>query len=145
MGRDMPAPVVRDFVRRVAIHHGGGRRTFPQRNDLVFMGLRFKPKRLHDVFKSGKSRGVFVHGVIPPGLHGGVGAITGARVVIGGAVATDAARVLPDLAVSVPMKANLREQGRDFLRLLLRELNPNPLSDNLRHAEKKRGFPFQEI
>ena len=72
-------------------------------------------------------------------------AVAGARVIVGGAVATDAARVLPDLAVPVPMEANLCQHGGNLAGLFLRELNPNPFSDNLRQPENQGCFPLKQV
>ena len=42
-----------------------------------------------------------------------------------------AARVLPKLALVVPVETKLGESGRDGRRLAVGELNPNPRADNL--------------
>jgi hypothetical protein len=76
---------------------------------------------------------------------GGVAAVTFARVIVGGLVAKDSARVLPNLAVLVPMESDLRQHGCNLAGLFLRELNPNPISDNLRQPEKQGRFPLQEV
>jgi hypothetical protein len=72
-------------------------------------------------------------------------AVTVARIIVGGLVAKVAARVLPKLAVPVPMKSNLRKQGGDFPRLFLWKLNPNPLADNLRQPEKQGRFLLKQV
>jgi hypothetical protein len=76
---------------------------------------------------------------------GGVAAVTFAGVIVGGLVAEDAARVLPKLAVLIPMESDLRQHGCNLAGLFLRELNPNPISDNLRQPEKQGRFPLQEV
>jgi hypothetical protein len=76
---------------------------------------------------------------------GGVAAVAFAGVIVGGLVAKDAARVLPNLAVLIPMETDLRQHGCNLAGLFLRELNPNPISDNLRQPEKQGGFPLQEV
>ncbi len=76
---------------------------------------------------------------------GGVAAVTFAGVIVGGLVAKDSARVLPNLAVLIPMETDLRQHGCNLAGLFLRELNPNPLADNLRQPEKQGRFPFQEV
>jgi len=78
-------------------------------------------------------------------LRGGVAAVAFARVIVGGLVAKDAARVLPNLAVLIPMETDLRQHGCDFAGLFLRELNPNPISDNLRQPEKQGRFPLKQV
>jgi hypothetical protein len=76
---------------------------------------------------------------------GGVAAVAFAGVIVGGLVAKDAARVLPNLAVLIPMESDLRQHGCNLAGLFLRELNPNPLADNLRQPEKQGRFPLQEV
>ena len=71
-------------------------------------------------------------------------AVTAAGVIVGPAGGEVSARVLPDLAAAVPMKAKLRKQGRGFLRLLLPELNPDPLADNVRDPPELRGFGLEQ-
>ena len=53
-----------------------------------------------------------------------------------------AARVLPNLPLTVPMEAKLRQLRRHVARLLLPKLNPNPLADNLTQFPKKPGVSW---
>ena len=71
-------------------------------------------------------------------------AVTAAGVIVGAAGGKVSARVLPDLAAAVPMKTELRQGSRGFLRLLLPELNPNPLADNVSYPPELRGFGLEQ-
>jgi hypothetical protein len=42
------------------------------------------------------------------------------------------------------MEAKLRQYNRHFTRLLLLELNPNPLADNFDDIPKLRSFPLNQ-
>jgi len=73
-------------------------------------------------------------------------AVTLARVVVGGSgLGINPARVLPELAAVVPMESNLRKQTCYLAGLTFRELNPNPLPDNLGHAAKEGCFPLKQV
>lgn len=145
MSGNVPAPIVGNPVGRVTQLQVFRCEAFPQRCHLVFMGLRFKPKRFHDLIEAGKDRGIFVHGWFSLRLCGGLTTVTVAGVIGGGAVAKDAARVLPNLAVLVPVEADLRKKGCDFPGLPLWKLNPNPFADNLSHAAQERCFVVQQV
>jgi hypothetical protein len=54
------------------------------------------------------------------------------------------ARVLPNLAAVVPMKAKLREFGGDLRWLLAFKLNPNPLANDFGQFPKARGFLLEQ-
>ena len=70
--------------------------------------------------------------------------ILGARVALG-ALGQCAARVLPDLPLVVPMKPELGQTCRNLTWLLLLELNPNPLADNLGEIEKARCLLLEQL
>jgi hypothetical protein len=55
------------------------------------------------------------------------------------------ARVLPNLAFPIPMKAKLRKLGGHGGGLFLRKLNPNPLADNLTQFPKARGLVIKHV
>jgi hypothetical protein len=65
--------------------------------------------------------------------------IPAARVIIR-AVHDLPARVLPDLAAVVPMKAKLRKFGGNLRWLLSFKLNPNPFANDFGQFPKARGF-----
>src|ERR1041384_5499821 len=68
-------------------------------------------------------------------VGGEVGAVLGAG--IGGAAGGElAAGVLPCLPLGIPMETKLRERGGHVAGLFFRELNPNPLADNLGDLEE---------
>ena len=73
------------------------------------------------------------------GVGGVVTGILGVGVFLA-AFGNMSARVLPDLALVVPMKAKLRQSPRNLGRLLLREGNPNPLADNFGECVETGGF-----
>jgi len=50
---------------------------------------------------------------------------------------------LPRLPRAVPMKAKLGQNARDFVRLLLRKLNPSPFADNRQFKESRSFTPEQ--
>ena len=77
------------------------------------------------------------------GVSGEVSGILLAGVTFG-ALGESAAGVLPSLALVVPMKAELREYRGDFAGLLLGELNPDPLADNLGQVEEAGRFLLEE-
>ncbi len=54
------------------------------------------------------------------------------------------ARMLPSLAGHIPVKTKLRKNTGDLGRLLLRELNPNPLANHFRQFKEPRRFPAQQ-
>jgi hypothetical protein len=62
-----------------------------------------------------------------------------------GAGAEIPARVLPDLAFPVPMKAKLREFGGHGGRLFLGKLNPNPFADNLAQFPKAGRVVIEHV
>ena len=59
-------------------------------------------------------------------------------------LAENPARVLPCLARVVPVETQLSQNRCDFLRLLLFELNPNPLANDFGKFIKSRCFPLQK-
>ena len=61
-----------------------------------------------------------------------------------GAGAKLSAGVLPCLPLVVPMEAELGELRGDVARLLVLELDPNPVADNLREVEELRGLVLQQ-
>ena len=64
--------------------------------------------------------------------------------VAGAAQSDGAARVLPALADSVPMKAKFRQRHRHFTRLLLGEGDPDPLANDFGHFPKARRLGAQQ-
>ena len=78
-----------------------------------------------------------------PHVGGEVSGILLAGVALG-ALGECAARVLPDLPLVVPMKPKLGEPCRNVTRLLVGELNPDPLADNLGEIEKSRCLPLEQ-
>ena len=73
-----------------------------------------------------------------------VGGILGAGVALG-TLGQSSARVLPNLPLVVPMKPKLGETCRNLTRLLLLELNPNPLADNLGQLKEARCLALQQL
>ena len=61
-----------------------------------------------------------------------------------GAFSESAARVLPGLALVVPVKPKLGQNGGDLAGLLLCEVNPDPLADNLGNIEEARCFLLEQ-
>jgi hypothetical protein len=59
--------------------------------------------------------------------------------------AENAARMLPNLAPPVPMKAKLRQFRRHVARLLLLKLNPNPFADNLAQFPKAGRLVIEHV
>jgi hypothetical protein len=55
------------------------------------------------------------------------------------------ARVLPNFAAAVPMKAKLRKLGGGLLILRLWKRNPDPLPDNLGNLERPAQTALQQI
>ena len=75
---------------------------------------------------------------------GNVAAVTAAGVVVGASGGEVPARVLPDHAAAVPMESELRQGAGDGGRLLLPELNPNPLAYLVSHPPELRGFGLKQ-
>ena len=78
------------------------------------------------------------------GISGETAAVLSARVARC-ACGELSARVLPRLALGVPMEAQLRKLGGNFARLLLRELNPNPTANNLRKLIHAAQTTLQQV
>src|ERR1041384_4082333 len=77
-------------------------------------------------------------------VGGEVGAVLGARV--GGAAGAElAAGVLPCLPLVVPMEAKLREGAGHLTGLLVGELDPDPLADNLGETEELRCLGAEQL
>jgi len=74
-----------------------------------------------------------------------VAAVTAARVIVRPLGAKGSAGVLPQFPAVVPMEAELGQGAGDLLRLLLPELNPNPLSDNVGNPPELRGLVLQQV
>src|SRR5579862_7647030 len=74
-----------------------------------------------------------------------VAAVFHARVIIRPVVGNRAARMLPRLAVVVPMKTKFGQSSSDLARLLLREGNPNPLPNHFRQLVKLGCFLLQQL
>ena len=87
-------------------------------------------------------RGSFKKGRLHVG--GEVAAVTLARVERRPLIADRAARVLPCLPSVVPMEPKLRQNAGDGRRLLIRELNPNPLPNNLGNLKKAGRFTAKQ-
>src|SRR5688572_23890143 len=89
---------------------------------------------------------VFMANLLSSGecIGGEVAAISLARVIGRGCNRNRAARMLPRLAVAVPMKAKLGQRSGDFAGLLLGKSNPNPLANNFRDFKKTRSFTTEQ-
>jgi hypothetical protein len=53
--------------------------------------------------------------------------------------------MLPSLAGIVPMETKLRQDTSNVFGLLIRELNPNPLADDLGHGKEARRVIVEQL
>src|ERR1041384_6960399 len=83
-----------------------------------------------------ESGGHLVGGEVGAVLGGGGGGAAGGEL---------AAGVLPCLPLVVPMEAKLRERAGHLAGLLVGELDPHPLADNLGEAEKLRRLSAEQL
>ena len=91
---------------------------------------------------AGVSRARLVSGRLHVG--GKVGGILLAGVARG-AFGESAARVLPDLPLVVPVETELGELARNLAGLLVGELNPDPLADDLGQLKEAGRFLLEQL
>ena len=119
-------PVFGRTIRGIAEGQTLWQGTFPERNDLVFLGDSGHRSVIHRYFRG--RRHLVMGAGVAPGTDGG-----------------HSARVLPAFPPGVPMEAEFPELVADRLDRRDIELKPDPFADNLGLLEHFRHFPPQPL